>query len=230
MSESHFAELISKIAHELRSPLTSIKGFSATLVGRWDRFTEEQRLQFVETILADADRMSRIVSEVLDLARLESGRLELYREDANVAAATEKAVAQVAQLPGSERVKTDVSQDLTAWADAERLERIIANLMENAVKFSEDGPIEVAARADGDVVVLTVRDEGVGIEPDRIESVFAGPGPSGQLAGPRGTGLGLYLTKGLVEAHHGSLTVESKVEMGSTFTVKLPRTARDSAA
>lgn len=230
MSETDFAELISKIAHELRSPLTSIKGFSATLVSRWDRFTEEQRFQFVETILADADRMARIVSEVLDLARLEAGRLELFCADANVAAATEKAVAQLAQLPGSERVKTDVPADLTVWADPERLERVIANLVENAVKFSEDGPIEVIARPDGEGVVMTVRDQGVGIEPDRIDSVFAGPGPSGQLAGPRGTGLGLYLTKRLVEAHDGTLVVVSEPDVGSTFTLKLPSKARDSAA
>ena len=74
LSDVGFAELISKIAHELRSPLTSVKGFSATLLKRWDRFTDEQRLQFVETIHADAERMGRIVSEVLDLARLEANR------------------------------------------------------------------------------------------------------------------------------------------------------------
>ena len=230
MSEAHFAELISKIAHELRSPLTSIKGFSATLVKRWDRFPDDQRLQFVETILADAERMGRIVSEVLDLARLEAGRLELVPTDAHVASATHKAVEQVRQLPGAERVTVDVPDDLTAWADPDRLERVIANLVENAVKFSEDGAVEVVGRAEADAMTLSVRDRGVGIEPERLESVFAGPGPSGQIAGPRGTGLGLYLTKRLVEAHGGTLSVESVVNEGSTFTVKLPLRARDSAA
>ena len=76
---TNFADMISKIAHELRSPLTSVKGFSATLLGRWDRFTDEQRFELVEAIHADAERMGRIVSEVLDLARLESDRLELHR-------------------------------------------------------------------------------------------------------------------------------------------------------
>src|SRR3712207_2735425 len=83
--EVGFAELISKIAHELRSPLTSVKGFSATLVKRWDRFTDEQRLQFVETIHSDAERMGRIVSEVLDLARLEANRLEIHPVEVAVA-------------------------------------------------------------------------------------------------------------------------------------------------
>ena len=79
MSDPRLAEMISKMAHELRSPLTSVKGFSSMLMKRWDRFTDEQKFQFVETIHHDAERMSRIVSEVLDLARLESGRLELHK-------------------------------------------------------------------------------------------------------------------------------------------------------
>ena len=219
------------IAHELRSPLTSIKGFSATLVKRWDRFTDEQKLQFVQTIEADSERMSRIVSEVLDLARLEAGRLELTPTDAHVASATSKAVTQLSQLPGSERITVAVPDDLTAWVDPDRLERVIATLVENAVKFSEEGPIEVVGGAEDDAVTLAVADRGIGIEPERLDSVFAGPGPSGQIAGPRGTGLGLYLTKRLVEAHGGTLSVESTPGKGSTFTVRLPRRARgDSAA
>ena len=231
MSETRFAELISKIAHELRSPLTSIKGFSATLVKRWDRFTDEQKLQFVQTIEADAERMSRIISEVLDLARIEAGRLELMPTDAHVASAAAKALTQVSQLSGAERVAISVPDDLTAWVDPGRLERVIATLVENAVKFSEDGPIEVVGRADDDFSTIVVTDRGIGIEPERLESVFAGPGPSGQMAGPRGTGLGLYLTKRLVEAHGGTLAVESTPGKGSTFTMRLPRRARgDSAA
>ncbi|MDQ4096239.1 MAG: HAMP domain-containing histidine kinase [Actinomycetota bacterium] len=230
MTETRFAEMISKIAHELRSPLTSIKGFSATLVKRWDRFSEEQRLQFVETIHADAERMGRIISEVLDLARLEAGRLELSSTDANVAAATERAIVQVAQMPGGERVVTDVPDDVTAWADVERLERVIANLIENAVKFSETGPIEVTARSDGERTTITVSDRGIGIEPERLESVFAGPGPSGQIAGPRGTGLGLHLAKRIAEAYGGSLSVESELGRGSTFTLVLPAKMKDTAA
>ena len=222
MTDTRFAEMISKIAHELRSPLTSIKGFSATLVKRWDRFTEEQKLQFLETILSDANRMSRIVSEVLDLARLEADRLELLPNDAHVASATEKAVASIGSLDGVDRISTDVPDDLTVWSDAERLERVIATLLENSVKFSEDGPVTLTARDSGPTVTIEVSDKGIGIEPDRIDSVFAGPGPTGQMAGPTGTGLGLYLARQLVEIQGGTLTVQSKVGDGSTFTVTLP--------
>jgi signal transduction histidine kinase len=229
MAEQRFAELISKIAHELRSPLTSIKGFSATLVKRWDRFTDEQRLQFVETIMHDADRMGRIVSEVLDLARIEAGRLELTKTDASVAAACDKAVEHCSHLPGAERVRVDVSSELSAWADPERLERLVANLVENAVKFSEEGDIVVTADADGDSVAISVRDHGVGIDEDRLPDLFAGPAPhEGRDAMPTGTGLGLYLTRRLVEIHGGEIGVETRRGEGSTFTIRLP--AREKSA
>ena len=216
-----FAEMISKIAHELRSPLTSVKGFSSTLIRRWDRFTDEQRFQFVETIHADAERMSRIVSEVLDLARLETGRLELHPTQVNVAEAVRKAAAHHEALPGSDRVRVEIDDGLSVMADAERLGHVLGNLIENAIKFSEDGPIMLTAgRSDGKVTI-SVRDEGVGIEPERLESVFSGPGPSGQRATPSGTGLGLYLSRRLIEAHKGTLEVESTKDAGSTFTVTL---------
>jgi signal transduction histidine kinase len=221
MAEVSFAELISKIAHELRSPLTSVKGFSATLVDRWDRFTDEQRRQFVETIHADAERMGRIISEVLDLARLEAGRLELHPDDVQVATVALKAVGQ---LPGGgdDRVSVDVDPSVVVHADPERLGHVLTNLVENAVKFSDDGPITVSAARDGGSVRIVVSDEGVGIEEERQPEIFSGPAPSGQRSGPSGTGLGLYLTRRLVEAHSGSIAVDSKPGEGARFIVTLP--------
>lgn len=230
MSQIEFAELISKIAHELRSPLTSIKGFSSTLVKRWDRFDEGQRLQFVETILADAERMGRIVSEVLDLARLETGRLELHPSRADLQAIAKNALAHVSQLPGAERVNIDVPADLTAWADPDRLERILSNLVENAIKFSDEGPITVTGERDKDVVRLSVSDRGVGIEKERLGDIFSGPSSEARAATPHGSGLGLYLTDRLVRAHGGTLEVKSQEGAGSTFTVELPVEREDSAA
>ena len=228
MDDARFADLISKIAHELRSPLTSVKGFSATLVKRWDRFTDDQKLQFVQTINSDAERMGRIVSEVLDLARLESGRLELHRTEIDLSAIAVRAVEHLSGLPGIDRVKIEIDEGLMAFADAERLQHVIGNLLENAIKFSDDGEIVVAAsRSDGHVT-LSVKDEGVGIEPDRLPDIFSGPAPPGQRSGPSGSGLGLYLSRRLIEAHGGEISVDSRLQQGSTFTVTLPADGRAS--
>jgi signal transduction histidine kinase len=216
--DARFADMISKIAHELRSPLTSVKGFSATLVKRWDRFTDEQRLQFIETIHHDAERMGRIVSEVLDLARLEAGRLELQVQPVSLRDVASKAVANHSDLGGAERVTVDVADDVVVQADPERLGHALSNLVENAIKFSDDGPIVVA----GSEEEISVSDEGVGIAKDLIGDVFSGPAPHAQKSGPSGTGLGLYLTRLLVEAHGGSISVASEPGKGSKFTIKLP--------
>src|ERR671910_5431 len=152
-----FAELISKIAHELRSPLTSVKGFSATLVKRWDRFTDEQKLQFVETIHSDAERMGRIVSEVLDLARLEANRLEIHPVDVEIAPIARQSAEHLEGLPGGERV---------------------------VVLISDEGEIEVTAQGAGDKVEIVIEDKGIGIEADRIAGLFSGPAPHGQRSGP----------------------------------------------
>jgi signal transduction histidine kinase len=222
-----FAELINKIAHELRSPLTSVKGFSSTLIKRWDKFTDEQKREFVETIHFDAERMSRIVSEVLDLARMESGRLELHQANVNLSAMTAGVAESYGNLAGSDRVKLDIPDDLTVWADPDRIGHVVGNLIENAIKFSDDGTILVTAKpTDGDVD-LTVTDQGVGIQPEHLPHLFEGPAPSAGKATPLGTGLGLYLSRRLVDAHGGQLTVDSTPGEGSTFTLRLSARAPD---
>ena len=223
MPETNFAELISKIAHELRSPLTSVKGFSATLVARWDRFTDEQRFQLVETIHADAERMGRIVSEVLDLARLESNRLELHRTLVDMRTVAERALERSAGRGGAKRVVIDVPAGLTARVDEERIDSVVSNLIENAIKFSDEGTIRVDAAPEGDEMIrFSVSDEGIGIPEDRMPELFSGPAPKGQKAAPTGTGLGLYLSRLLVEEHGGSIEVTSEVDKGSIFTIFIP--------
>ena len=222
MNEVNLGELISKIAHELRSPLTSVKGFSSMLITRWDRFTDEQRYQFVETIAADAERMGRIVSEVLDLARMETGRIELTKSMVELKPLVEAAADRSAELPGAERVVIEVEDELTAWADADRLESVIANLIENAIKFSDEGAVTIVARGLDSNTEISVTDEGVGIAPELLPQVFSGPAEPGGRATPTGSGLGLYLSRGLIELHEGHIAADSALGKGSTFTVTLP--------
>jgi signal transduction histidine kinase len=200
-----------------------VQGFSGTLVKRWDRFSDEQRLQLVDTIHSDAVRMGRIISEVLDVARLETGRLNLTRTEVEVAAITARVADNVSRLPGAERLDVDVEDGLVAWVDATRLEHILTNLVENAVKFSDEGPVELSARGSaGGAVEIAVEDRGEGIEGERLMEIFAGPASTASSSTPTGSGLGLYLTKRLVEAHGGTIGVTSTPSEGSRFTVSLP--------
>ncbi|MGI8774246.1 MAG: sensor histidine kinase [Actinomycetota bacterium] len=222
MSESRFAEMIAKIAHELRSPLTSVKGFSSTLVSRWDRFSDEQKLELVTAIHLDADRMGRIVSEVLDLARLEAGLLELHRTTTDLHKLVSETLQHQKNRPGVDRVNVEVPEGTELFVDCERMLHVLSNLVENAIKFSDDGPITIRGSTDGDHAVIEVRDEGIGIPPERIEDIFLSPAPKNQKAVPLGTGLGLYLSRQLVEAHGGSLAATSTEGRGSVFSLRLP--------
>ena len=223
MTDTRIADMISKIAHELRSPLTSVKGFSSMLLTRWDRFTDEQRFQFIETIHADAERMGRIVSEVLDLARMEADRLELHQGRIEVADVAHKAAARLGELPGTERIEYTIYEGLTVWVDAERLEAVLGQLLENAVRYSDEGSIVVAAEPADGGVQIEVKDNGVGIEPEVLPHIFSGPAPRGAgYKPPSGAGLGLYLSRGLVEAHGGRISAKSAPGEGSVFTIWLP--------
>ncbi|MGH2751159.1 MAG: sensor histidine kinase [Actinomycetota bacterium] len=222
--EAGFAQLIAGAGHELRSPLTSVKGFSATLVKRWDRFTDEQRLQFIETIHADSERMSRIVTEVLDLARAEVGQLELQLGPVNLGVCVNLVIERF-QDDGIERLEVDVPDGLSAWTDRERLERGIENLIENALKFS-DGPVSVSADVKDDVVQVAVSDNGPGVDPEHLPRIFSAAGPRGHKA-PTGLGLGLVLMYRVLEAQGASLAVASEPSTGATFTITLPARGPD---
>jgi signal transduction histidine kinase len=139
-----------------------------------------------------------------------------------VAPIAEQAVGHLGELPGADRVEVEVDASVSVWADPERLGHVLSNLIENAIKFSDDGAITIAAHSSNDHVAIEVVDRGAGIEQERLATIFSGPAPTAQISAPSGTGLGLYLTRRLVEAHGGSIGVESTFGKGSTFTVVLP--------
>jgi len=216
------ADLVSTVAHELRSPLTSVKGFTATLLAKWHRFTEDQKLVMLETVNADADRVTRLITELLDVSRIESGRLEVHRQLVDVPERARKIMAgRVAAGEPEDRFRLSVADGLPeTWLDPDKVDQILANLVENAVRHGA-GTVTVVVEpaAGGDVVAVSVQDEGEGIAPDLASRVFR-QFWRGKRRG--GTGLGLYIVKGLVEAHAGTITVGRAPGGGAEFRFTMP--------
>jgi signal transduction histidine kinase len=243
------AELVSTVAHELRSPLTSVKGFTATLLNKWGRFTDDQKRVMLETVNADADRVTRLITELLDVSRIESGRMEVHRQLVDVPDRARKIIAgRVAAGDAEDRFRLEVLDGLPeTWLDADKVDQILGNLVENAVRHGagivtivveparledEEGPGDDAAAllasAAGAAVAVSVRDQGEGISPDVAPRVFRqfwrGKPRGGSRRGGHGggTGLGLYIVKGLVEAHGGTICVRRAPGGGAEFRFTVP--------
>jgi signal transduction histidine kinase len=218
------AELVSTVAHELRSPLTSVKGFTATLLAKWSRFTDDQKRVMLETVNADADRVTRLITELLDVSRIESGRMEVHRQLVSVPERARKIVAgRVAAGEPQARFVILPEQDLPeTWLDADKIDQILGNLVENAVRHGAgivSIVIQDATSADGPAIAVSVRDQGEGISPELAPRVFR-QFWRGKRRG--GTGLGLYIVKGLVEAQGGTITVGRAPGGGAEFRFILP--------
>ncbi|MEU1349854.1 PAS domain-containing sensor histidine kinase [Streptomyces sp. NPDC005775] len=224
-NERSNAELIATVAHELRSPLTSVKGFTATLLAKWERFTDDQKRLMLETVYADANRVTRLITELLDISRIDSGRLEVRRQPVDLSAAVERhvqALTASGQDPARFLVRT--CQPLpVVWADPDKVDQVLGNLLENAVRHGEGTvTIEVApapAKSDEKGTAVTVSDEGPGIPEESMARVFTRFWRGSKRGG---TGLGLYIVKGIVEAHGGTITVGRGPGGGAEFRFILP--------
>ena len=217
--------LLATVSHELRSPLTAITGYADTLLqdGPWDERTQRE---FLEVIALSASRLSALVDNLLDAATLEAGALRLQREPVRVERIAERVLAQRRLLASGFSLHLETRPGLPlADADPLRVEQILANLVDNAVKYSpHGGPIRIrmTGRDDGQLGI-EISDRGGGIPPEHLDHLFERfYRVDGTRAGIKGAGLGLFICKSLVEAHGGTITVESQVGAGSTFTFTLP--------
>lgn len=221
-AEHDHAGLISTVAHELRSPLTSVKGFTATLLRRWDRFSDDQKRLMLETVEADADRVTRLITELLDISRVDAGRLQVRRQPLDLEPVLRGQVDRmVASGERADRFTLDVTRPLPeVWADPDRLDQVLANLVENAVRHGS-GEVRLSLAPDpaGDGVVVTVDDDGDGIPEEHMGLVFT---KFWRGARRGGTGLGLYVVRGLVEAHDGRIAVSRSDAGGARFRFTLP--------
>ncbi|MEP7054990.1 MAG: ATP-binding protein [Actinomycetota bacterium] len=217
------AELISTVAHELRSPLTSVKGFTATLLAKWDKFNDEQKIVMLQTVNADADRVTRLLTDLLDVSRIDAGRLELRRQVVDVPAAVRKSfAAHVASGEPEDRFELVTDGELPEmWADPDKVDQVIGNLVENALKYGA-GVVTVRIDATPDAAVVTVTDEGEGIPEEMLARVFTKFWRRPDGGRRNGSGLGLYIVKGLVEAHGGEIDASRASSGGAQFRFILP--------
>ena len=223
------ADLVSTVAHELRSPLTSVKGFTATLLAKWTRFTDEQKRVMLETVNNDADRVTRLITELLDVSRIESGRLEVRRQVVDVAARARRIVeGRVASGEPPERFVLGSGHDLPEmWLDQDKIDQILSNLVENAVRHGR-GTVTIDIESVGWGVAVSVRDQGEGVPPELAPRVFR-QFWRGNSRRRGGTGLGLFIVKGLVEAHGGTIIVQRAPEGGADFRFTVPTGTPDFA-
>jgi two-component system, OmpR family, sensor histidine kinase BaeS len=220
-------EFVLTASHELRSPLTSVQGYAELLMLERDSLTPQQRETF-EVILGNCRHLVRLLNDLLDLARSDAGRLAIRPQPTEVAPLIEDVARTMrAQTEaGGQHLREEVQPSLPLIkVEPDRIRQILVNLLTNAHEYSPEGAsIQVAARALGAEVEISVTDDGPGIPADQLERIFERftRGDAGLTQRVGGTGLGLAISKSLVELHGGSISAESTVGRGSTFRVRLP--------
>ncbi len=219
-SERSGAELVSVVAHELRSPLTSVKGFTATLLAKWERFNDEQKLHMLQTVNSDADRLTRLISELLDVSRIETGRLELRKQVVDLPTLIERDVnGRVAAGESPQRFQVEIGSELPEmWADPDKLGQVIGNVVENSLRHGA-GTVSISVTAAGDGAVVTVVDQGEGIAPAALPRIFTKFWRDTRRGG---TGLGLFIAKGIIEAHGGTIEAGQADSGGAMISFTLP--------
>ena len=222
------AEFLGMVSHELREPLTSIKGSADTLLESFNSLDPAEMIQFLRIIKSQADRMRDLIRELLDVARIETGNLSVNPESTAVAVLVDEARNTFLSGGGRDNLVIDLEPDLPlVIADRRRIVQVLGNLLSNAARYShEASPIRVGAALESGYVSLSVSDEGRGVAPERMGQLFRkfsrNDGDDGERE-IQGAGLGLAICKGIVEAHGGRIYVESDgLGLGTKFTFTLP--------
>ncbi len=230
MANRHKSEFLANMSHELRTPLNAIIGFSEVLKERMFGDLNAKQLEYVRDIYGSGQHLLSLINDILDLTKVEAGRMELSPNDFPVRSAIHNCCTLVRERALRKRLRLEphVFEDVGTWcADERKFKQVVLNLLTNAVKFTPSGgSVRIAARVEGDELVVAVSDTGVGVAAEDHEKIFESfrqlPGADDEIR-REGSGLGLSLSRRLVERHGGTLEVESAPGRGATFVARFPR-------
>jgi signal transduction histidine kinase len=225
-------EFIALVSHELRTPLTAIQGFTELVLdGTLGELNDEQRATLA-AVDRNSVRLFRLVNDLLFVAQVNAGKLNVAIEDVDLALVATEAIldAQPRATAADVRLEIDCEQTPTVRADRVRLAQVFDNLISNAIKFTPPGGrVGLSISMVGEEAMIVVADSGMGITPEDQQRLFTRFFRTKAAARIQGTGLGLSITKAILDAHHGSISVESEVGQGTTFTVTVPTSDRRAA-
>ncbi|MGP4038378.1 ATP-binding protein [Gracilibacillus sp. D59] len=220
-------EFFSNITHELKTPLTYVKGYANAV--RHEMYqSKEERDEFLEIIENETDHISNLMDDLTDLSKIEEGKIDLNKEDINVNKLAEEMIKR-SQFRASEKGLTmnlEVPDStIFLYADKNRLDQVLTNLVENAVRYTETGSITLKVKEDRDLVMIRVKDTGIGIKEEDIPYLFERfyRVDKSRSRANGGTGLGLAIVKNLVEMHDGDIDVDSELNKGTTITLRFPK-------
>ncbi|NPV60785.1 MAG: PAS domain S-box protein [Actinobacteria bacterium] len=217
-------ELVGVVGHELRSPLTVIYSYAAALKDHWEKMSEERKLECIDHVLRECNRLNRMVENVLGMSRIDSERLFLNRQRGDLVAALGEVIREMAITPGAHPVELQASmRSLEMEADWDKIKQVVINLLDNAFRFSPDGmPVTVTSEVRGGKAVVKVKDLGPGVPPDKRDRLFEKFTQSKAKGMERGLGLGLYIVRTFVEAHSGEVWIEDERGYGTVIAFSLP--------
>ncbi len=217
-------EIISTVSHEMRTPLTSIRGFSQTLLSSWDKLDDDNKKKFVKIIEEQSNRLINLVENILTVSKENSETFVYKKVDIN--SVIEKALTIIIEKYKTHKfLFNSYKSILQANLDEDKFQQIIMNLLDNAGKYSLDNTsVTISTELQGDIIVIKVADEGVGIKQEDFDKLFKKFSriENHLTSKTQGNGLGLYITKNLVEKMGGEISLSSQISKGTEFTVKFP--------
>ena len=228
------SEFLATMSHELRTPLNAIIGFSQILMRQLQNTASDRQLDMIRRVLTNGQHLLELISDILDLSKIEAGRLDLRVESLNLSELLFTTVEGLQSLADQKQLALNIDltlADAEIANDANRLRQVITNLLSNAIKFTDSGFVSVAARdVSADCIEITVADSGIGIASENLPHIFNAFHQVDQTISRKhqGTGLGLAITHLLLEMMQGTISVDSKLGEGSQFYVRIPRQVQPS--